>query len=167
MSKYNKKSPSNQKASSDYDVGYKKPPKSGQFKPGHSGNPKGRRKGARGLKTDLREEMSQLVTILEGGKSLKITKQRLLIKRLAERAANGDVRAAEQLISLIIQAFGLDDHRTGRSQLSRHDAALVAEMDEHLAGDGQQAVDGEAGGGDNIGNQSHPPTDDEEPDNGA
>jgi len=29
----------------DYEVGYGKPPKHGQFKPGQSGNPKGRPKG--------------------------------------------------------------------------------------------------------------------------
>ena len=33
--------------SDDYEVGYGKPPKSRQWKPGQSGNPKGRPKGAR------------------------------------------------------------------------------------------------------------------------
>nr|WP_306262013.1 DUF5681 domain-containing protein [Pararhizobium sp. IMCC21322] len=31
----------------DYEVGYAKPPQSSRFKPGMSGNPKGRPKGAR------------------------------------------------------------------------------------------------------------------------
>jgi hypothetical protein len=31
--------------SRDEDVGYRKPPRAYQFKPGQSGNPKGRRKG--------------------------------------------------------------------------------------------------------------------------
>ena len=34
-------------APKQYEVGYGKPPKSTQFKPGRSGNPKGRTKGSR------------------------------------------------------------------------------------------------------------------------
>ena len=36
-----------QKAGGDYAVGYGRPPKATQFKPGRSGNPRGRPKGAK------------------------------------------------------------------------------------------------------------------------
>jgi hypothetical protein len=46
------------KPNADAKVGYKNPSKHTQFKPGQSGNLKGRPKNARGLKTDLRAELS-------------------------------------------------------------------------------------------------------------
>ena len=39
-------------------VGYGKPPRHSQFKPGQSGNPTGKRKGARSLKADLAQELA-------------------------------------------------------------------------------------------------------------
>jgi hypothetical protein len=38
----------------EYNVGYRKPPKHAQFRPGQSGNPKGRKKGAKGMKGNPR-----------------------------------------------------------------------------------------------------------------
>nr|MBA3241403.1 hypothetical protein [Acidobacteriota bacterium] len=46
-----------------YTVGYGKPPREHRFQPGLSGNPKGRRKGARGLKTDLQAELDGTIAI--------------------------------------------------------------------------------------------------------
>ena len=40
----------------DYEVGYAKPPQSSRFKPGRSGNPNGRPKGARNKLPALNEE---------------------------------------------------------------------------------------------------------------
>ena len=51
-----------------YEVGYRKPPKATQFKQGQSGNPHGRPKGTKNLKTDLIEELGEHITLSEGGK---------------------------------------------------------------------------------------------------
>ncbi len=51
--------PADQTSTGGYDVGYRKPPKHTRFKPGQSGNPRGRPKGTKNLKTDLIEELGE------------------------------------------------------------------------------------------------------------
>lgn len=93
----------------DYEVGYGRPPKQTQFKKGQSGNPKGRKKGARGLKTDLRAELNARIAITENGKTVKLTKQQLMVKQLAAKAIKGDVRAISKLADLVITLLGPED----------------------------------------------------------
>ena len=52
----------------DDKAGYCKPPKKHRFKKGKSGNPKGRPKNAKGLKTDLKEELASQMTVKIGRK---------------------------------------------------------------------------------------------------
>ena len=89
--------------SKDYNVGYKKPPKHTQFQPGQSGNPNGRPKGTKNLRTDLEEELQTEITITEGGQPLTISKQRALVMSLLAKAIKGDVRSANTLIKLILK----------------------------------------------------------------
>ena len=48
-------------------VGYKNPPEHTRWKKGQSGNPTGRARGQRNLKTDLAAELSESDQISEGG----------------------------------------------------------------------------------------------------
>ncbi len=89
------------KPKGDYEVGYRKPPRKSQFKPGVSGNPKGREKGSRNLKSDLAEELGERIRIREGEREFSVSKQRAMIKALLAKALKGDARAATLLISLI------------------------------------------------------------------
>lgn len=122
-----------------YKVGYGKPPREHQFPPGQSGNPRGRRKGSRGLRTDLHAELSSVLTISINKQPVSGTKQRLMLKSLATRAAAGDVRASALLLPLIMQIFGIEDRGQDRRQLSKQDQAI---LDELLAGTGESAEQG-------------------------
>ncbi len=88
---------------STYEVGYRKPPKQSQFKRGESGNPKGRPKDTRNLKTELEEELKQRVVVREGGNALRVSKRRGLLKSLCNKALQGDPRAMRILLELIMR----------------------------------------------------------------
>lgn len=57
----------------DDKVGYGNPPKHAQFKPGQSGNPRGRPKGGRNLKTEMKEVLNAPVAITVDGKRRKVS----------------------------------------------------------------------------------------------
>jgi hypothetical protein len=74
---------------SDDGVGYGKPPKRSRFKPGVSGNPKGRPKRRPVELAGLIESvLSAPITFKEGGRSKTTTRYELSLKKLIEHAVN-------------------------------------------------------------------------------
>jgi hypothetical protein len=92
---------------SDYKVGYGKPPKTTQFKPGRSGNPAGRPKGSQSIAADLAAELRDRITIREQGRPQRVSKQRALLKSLMAKALQGDVRATAAVLGLYARVIGL------------------------------------------------------------
>ena len=62
-------------AGNGYEVGYGKPPKYTRFRAGRSGNPAGRRRGARNLMTDVKHTLRVPVKVKENGRARKISTQ--------------------------------------------------------------------------------------------
>jgi hypothetical protein len=89
-----------------YRVGYRQPPKATRFKSGETGNPKGRPAGSRNLASDLSAELSERVSVREGGQTQRLTKQRALIKSLMAKALQGDVRATSAILGLYARVIG-------------------------------------------------------------
>ena len=87
---------------SDYEVGYKKPPRHSQFKPGNRANPHGRRgKAERRRESEIVHDlMNGLVDVREGGKSKRMRRIELLIKSYGAAALRGDVGAAVALLKI-------------------------------------------------------------------
>jgi hypothetical protein len=109
----------------DYEVGYKRPPKSSRWAKGKSGNPHGRTKGVRNLKTELSEELGEKVRIKEQGLPKKITKQRALIKTLTAKAVQGDSRAANILISMMFRLLHPELMETAAVDLAEEDREIL------------------------------------------
>lgn len=87
-------------------VGFKRPPKRTRFQPGVSGNPKGRTKHVRNLKTEFLEELGEVIRVREGDREMNISKQRAFVKALVAAAIKGDMRAAAALVSFCNRSFG-------------------------------------------------------------
>lgn len=116
----------------DYEVGYGRPPKKHQFQKGQSGNPKGRRLGARGLKSDLEDVVRAKVSVSSKGGTTLQTKQRVLLLTLVNEALAGNMKAATQVINMIVQILGVDDERASRTDLTPSELAI---LDSYLDGD--------------------------------
>lgn len=114
--------------SDDYEVGYGKPPKNTQFQTGQSGNPKGRPKGTKNLKTDLQEVLNEKVQVNAGGKTLIVSKQRAMLMRISELALKGNVRAIEFLTKLALQHLEDDNASVAGLPLSAGEEQILADF---------------------------------------
>jgi hypothetical protein len=92
-----------------YEVGYRKPPAAFQFKPGQSGNSKGRPKGARNKKPALNEERLKAIIIDEAYRTIKVNEGKrqisipmaqAIIRSLAVNAARGQHRSQQLFAEL-------------------------------------------------------------------
>jgi hypothetical protein len=82
-------------------VGFGRPPKATQFKPGKSGNPKGRPKGARSVAAVLQDVIQQKVPVTENGATRRVPALEVMLRRLANDAMRNDPRALKLLLSLV------------------------------------------------------------------
>jgi hypothetical protein len=84
-----------------YEVGYGKPPASGRFAKGRSGNPKGRPKGSKNFAAVVLRESRQPVRVNGPRGTRTVTKLEAAVMQVGNQAAQGELRAARELFSMV------------------------------------------------------------------
>jgi|SRR6185312_10198910 len=77
------------------------PPDDTKFKPGQSGNPRGRPKGSKNLSTLMMEAARDHVSANIGGKTQRISKIQATTMQLATKAASGDNAAIAKFLAWV------------------------------------------------------------------
>ena len=93
-------------------VGYGRPPLHGRFKLGRSGNPRGRPKQSRNLKTIIQQALIDRITVREGDRRRSITRLEGVVLRQIEGALKGSDRAALATLKIAAQVGLLDGSET-------------------------------------------------------
>ena len=90
-------------AGTSYAVGYKRPPQHTRFQPGVSGNPSGRRKGSKNIRSIFEKILGEEISLREGSITKKITKAEAVVRSLVISAMKGDSRSQQNLFRLAEQ----------------------------------------------------------------
>jgi hypothetical protein len=128
--------------SADYVVGFRKPPKHTQFRPGHSGNPKGRQKGAKGMKTLARQILTTRVPVRSASGTKMMTRMDALLHKMVELSMKGNPRLILTLIDLYQQS--VPEQRNSEApqhapSLTGTDEATLAMLKELLLVEGEKS----------------------------
>jgi hypothetical protein len=129
----------------DYEVGYGKPPKAGQFQRGRSGHKGHRRKRSTTLGMDIKKGLNGKVTVRKGdsGEPIKMTEREFAVASLVQHAMKGDMAAIKLVLKLDREAesverasarafeesqplWGTDERKELRQKLMKDMAAIVA-----------------------------------------
>ena len=77
-----------------------KPPLETRFKPGKSGNPKGRPKGSKQIDTLMEEELDRKIPVTLSGRRTMLSKRQVMIRQLVDKALKGDHKAITTCLAL-------------------------------------------------------------------
>lgn len=106
-------------------VGYGRPPLHSRFKPGQSGNPKGRTRGKANVATLLAEVLAQPITVTINGKRKRVSSEKAMLMRLREKALGGDLKALGMLLSLRAIHLADANGNVAHQVLSAEDRAIL------------------------------------------
>jgi hypothetical protein len=122
---------SNDEVSREYAVGYGRPPIGSRFKPGRSGNAKGRPQGRKNLKTLIRQAMTANISVQEGSSTRRVSKIEGVVLRQLQSALRGNDRSAMAVIKMAMQMGFLDEADSSpaeTAELSAADKQILQEL---------------------------------------
>lgn len=112
---------------SDYEVGYRRPPKGSRFIAGRSGNPRGRPKGSRTIGAVLQALMSAKVNVTEHGRTRRITRLEVMLLQLANDATRGDPRALKLILDVADRYARPAEEADRSEEMTSEDLEILAD----------------------------------------
>jgi hypothetical protein len=124
-------------------VGYRRPPIGTRWQPGKSGNPSGRKKGKKLMKTvaqSLEETLLRHVTIEEDGRPVSLSLQEVILRKLAYAAARGEMAAIKILFGLKDRYDDSKETTLNPEELAPDDRELIDSYLKKLKGSADQSA---------------------------
>jgi hypothetical protein len=81
-------------------VGYCKPPAKTRFKPGQSGNPRGRKKGRKNIATIINDPLYEKATVRINGRARTLCRIEAVMQVTMAKALSGDLNALAKIVEL-------------------------------------------------------------------
>lgn len=111
--------------SSGYRVGKWKPDPKFSWKPGQSGNPTGRPKGRKNLKTIVRASARRTITVTQGGRKRKLTVLEVGMLNLERDVAQGNRNAFRDYFTILERHLDQSETKLSMEELTAQDRALL------------------------------------------
>ena len=102
-----------------YKVGYRRPPVHTRFKPGKSGNPSGRPKGIKNLRTLFDKILNEEISLREGATVRKVSKAEALLRGVVVSALKGEQRSLATLFRIAEQAGHFEEQQAPITTINR------------------------------------------------
>ena len=100
-------------------------PRSRRFKPGQSGNPRGRPRGTRNLSTDLTQLLKKRIRVREDGETRHISRQEAILLSLYSKAVRGDVRAIMSILTMLMKLEPATASKPDQDEVSQRDQEII------------------------------------------
>jgi hypothetical protein len=105
-------------------VGYCRPPVAKQFKPGQSGNPRGRKKGVKNVATIFNEALYRPVKIRTPGGVKTLPRIKAIVEVIMNKALAGDTAAVSRIVELAHKLGGFEFLARSTSFSANRESAL-------------------------------------------
>jgi len=106
-------------------IGYGRPPRRTRFQKGRSGNPRGRTKGTKNMKTIIRQELDAPISVQENGRRRIMRRSEALIKGLVADALKGKDRPRKHVLDLADQIERDEDRISNTTPTVNEDAEII------------------------------------------